>query len=78
MNHFKVRPADQSDKEFKSQLQKKNEPRQAECCELHGSDKSDKPLLLDPHIHVEPHEIDKVGTRFDSHSKAFQRLSSGV
>ena len=72
MNNFKVRPADQSENELKSQLQKKNEPKQPECCELHGNDKSDEPLLLDPHIHVEPHEIDKVGTRFVSHSKAFQ------
>ena len=78
MNNFKVRPADQSDKELKSQLQKKNEPGQSECCELHGNDKSDKPLLLDPHTHVEPHEIDKVGTRFDSHSKVFQRHSLRV
>ena len=78
MNHFKVRPADQSENELKSQLQKKNEPRQPECCELHGNDKSDKPLLLDPHTYVEPHEIDKVGKIFDSHSKAFQRHSIGV
>merc|ERR1711963_515899 len=28
MNHFKVRPADQSENELKSQLQKKNEPGQ--------------------------------------------------
>ena len=78
MNHFKVKPADRSENELKSQLQKKNEGRQPQCCELHGNDKSDKPLLLDPHTHVEPHEIDKVGTRFYSHSKAFQRFSSGV
>ena len=78
MNNFKVRPADQSENELKIQLQKKNEPGQSEGCELHGNDKSDKPLLLDPHTHVEPHEIDKVGTRFYSHSKAFQRLSLGV
>ena len=78
MNHFIVRPADQRENELKSQLQKKNEPGQSEGCELHGNDKSDKQLLLDPHTHVEPHEIDKVGTRFDSHSKAFQRHSIGV
>ena len=78
MNHFKVKPVDRSENELKSQLQKKNESRQAECCERHGNDKSDKPLLLDPHTYVEPHEIAKVGTRFYSHSKAFQRHSSGV
>ena len=78
MNHFKVRPADQSENELKSQLRKKNKPRQPVCCELQGNDKSDKPLLLDPHTHVEPHGIDKVGTRFYSHSKAFQRHSLGV
>ena len=78
MNNFKVRPADQSEKELKRQLQKKNEPSKPECCERHGNDKSDKPLLLDPHTHVEPHEIDKVGKIFDPHSKAFQRHSIGV